>query len=191
MNMNTQTPLPYRVAVPALMRCFGATFGMLARGTIHLPKERIGMRVRFANGASARVYRETVVDGEPTDPCALVVEFQLWRWAIRGRRTHALFRWESLLNTPLFVGFPGFVSKLWMTNDADGVYRGVYEWDGPERAEHYARSLWRVLALGSEPGSIHYRVLPGVRRDTLIAHPHLVEAEPDAEKAWWRPLEEA
>jgi hypothetical protein len=55
MNMHTQTPLPYRVALPALMRCVGATFGMLAHHTIHLPKERIGKRVRFANGASARV----------------------------------------------------------------------------------------------------------------------------------------
>jgi hypothetical protein len=174
--MHTQEPLPYRVAVPALMRCFVITFGMLARRTIHLPKEHVGMRVRFADGASARVYRETVVDIAPQDPCALVVEFELWRWAIRGRRTHRLFRWESLLNTPLFVGFPGFVSKLWMANDEHGVYRGIYEWDGPERAEHYARSLWRVLALGSEPGSIHYKVLPNVRRDALVANPHLLEA---------------
>jgi hypothetical protein len=69
------------------------------------------MRIRFANGASARVYRETVVGGATMDPCALGVEFQLWRWAIRGRRTHALFRWESLLNTPLFVGFPSIVGR--------------------------------------------------------------------------------
>ena len=174
--MYTQEPLPYRVAVPALMRCIGGTFGMLARRTIHLPKENVGMRVRFADGASARVYRETIVDIAPQDPCALVVEFEVWRWAIRGRRTHRLFRWESLLNTPLFVGFPGFVSKLWMANDEHGVYRGIYEWDGPERAEHYARSLWRVLALGSEPGSIRYWVLPNVRRDALVANPHLLEA---------------
>src|SRR5688572_5354701 len=52
---------------------------------------------------------------------------------------HALFRWESLLNTPLFVGFAGFVSKLWLAHDEDGVYRGFYEWDGPARAEYYAR----------------------------------------------------
>ena len=63
--MYAQVPLPYRVAVPALMRCFVTTFGMLARRTIHLPKEHVGMRVRFADGASARVYRETVVDIAP------------------------------------------------------------------------------------------------------------------------------
>ena len=60
-------------------------------------------------------------------PVVLVVAFRL-RW-VRGRG-HALFRVESVLNTPLFVGFPGFVSKLWLANDENGVYRGFYEWDG-------------------------------------------------------------
>jgi hypothetical protein len=82
-----------------------------------------------ADGTSASVYRETVVDrGTTQDPCALVVEFRLR--VVRGWG-RALFRWESLLNTRLFVGFPGFVSKLWLAHDDYGRYRGVYEWDGP------------------------------------------------------------
>ena len=84
---------------------------------------------------------------------------------------HTLFRWESLLNTPLFVGFPGFVSKLWLAHDEHDVYRGIYEWDGPARAEYYARCLWRILALGCVPGSIHYMVLPGLRRDEVLTGP--------------------
>ena len=55
------------------------------------------MRLRFADGSSARVYRETTVDrGATADPCVLVVEFRLR--AVRGRG-HAAFRAESLLNT--------------------------------------------------------------------------------------------
>lgn len=191
--MNEQVPLPNRIAVPALLRCIASTVGLLAQRRIHLPRQHVGKWIRFADGTSARVYRETVVEGSPQDPCALLVEFQLWTWAVRGRRTHTLFRWESLLNTPLFVGFPGFVSKLWLANDEHGVYRGIYEWDGPERAEHYARSLWRVLALGCEPGSIHYQVVPGVRRDAFLAAPHLLGTTADATSAtetkWWQPLE--
>ena len=189
--MNEQVPLPYGVAARGVMRCAVSTVGMLARRRIHLPKQRVGMRLRFANGTSARVYRETVVDGTPQDPCALVVEFRLWPWAVRGRRTHAIFRWESLLNTPLFVGFPGFVSKLWLTHDQYGVYRGIYEWDDPERAEHYARCLWRVLALVCEPDSIHYMVVPKLRRDELLATPRLLDTRSDAARAWWRPIEAA
>ena len=54
-------------------------------------------------------------------PCVLVVEFRLQ--AVRGRG-HAMFRRESLLNTPLFAGFPGLVSKLWLADDERGRYRG-------------------------------------------------------------------
>ena len=88
---------------------------------------------------------------------------------------HAAFRRESLLNTPLFAGFPGFVSKLWLADDDLGRYRGLYEWDDPLLAENYARTLWRVLALVSVPGSIHYVVLPGLRRDEVLERPRLLD----------------
>jgi hypothetical protein len=151
---------------------------------MHLPRGHVGMRLRFADGTTARVYRETVVDQEATyDPCVLVVGFQLR--VVRGWG-HAAFRWESLLNTPLFAGFPGFASKLWLADDERGRYRGLYEWDGPQRAEAYARALWRVLALVSVPDSIHYVVLPGLCRDKLLARPQdLAGAAADA-AAWWR-----
>ena len=98
-----------------------------------------------------------------------------------ARGGHRLFRWESILNTPLFVGFPGFVSKLWLANDGSGLYRGLYEWDGAAAADNYAGSLWRVLDLVSQPGSIDYRVLPGLRRDAVVDHPDSL-----GEPAWWR-----
>ena len=193
--MNEQSPLPYGVAARAVIQCAFDTARLLASRRVHLPRERVGMQLHFANGTSARVFRETVVDsspGTPNDPCVLIVEFRLW--LVRGWG-HAVFRRESLLNTPLFVGFPGFVSKLWMANDQHDVYRGVSEWNGPARAEHYARSLWRVLALGCEPRSIHYMVLPDLRRDALLADPHLLDTTlatvSDAATAWWRPIEAA
>jgi hypothetical protein len=142
------------------------------------------MRLRFADGTSARVFRETVVErGATADPCVLVVEFRLR--AVRGRG-HAIFRRESLLNTPLFAGFPGFVSKLWLADDERGRYRGLYEWDGPRRAENYARTLWRVLALVSVRGSIHYVVLPGLRRDVLLGNPRVLDGSTEDAAAWWR-----
>lgn len=69
----------------------------------------------------------------------------------------------------MFAGFPGFVSKLWVAHDEHEVYRGVYEWDGPERAEAYVRALWWLLAPVSVRGSIRHRVLPGLRRDQWLA----------------------
>jgi hypothetical protein len=183
--MNLQGPLPYGAAAWAVVGCVGNTLGLLASRRLRLPRDLVGMRLRFADGTSARVYRETVVASRvPTEPCVLFIAFRLR--LVQGWG-HALFRAESLLNTPLFVGFPGFISKLWLAHDQNGTYRGVYQWDGPDRAEHYARALWRLLALVSVPGSIHYRVVPGLRRDAVLAAPHLLEAAaPTDENAWWR-----
>jgi hypothetical protein len=160
---------------------------MLAQGRIRWPRENVGRVIHFADATAARVYRETVVPGLPSDPCSLVVSFRLR--GIRGRG-HRWFRAESILNTPLFVGFPGFVSKFWMAADQHGVYRGLYEWDGPARAEAYARALWRVLALVSVRGSIHYRVLPGLRREEFLVDAVLTgEGRPaQVPGEWWRPV---
>ena len=180
-------PLPPATAWRAVARCVVESARMLATGVVQWPRLNLGRRLRFADGTTGGVYRETAVAREPLEPCLLVVCFRLRR--VRGRG-HLLFRWESWLNTPLFVGFPGFVSKLWLADDEQGRYRGVYEWDGADRAEHYARSLWRVLALVSEPGSIDFRVVPGLRRDEVLADPSLLggrgRTEPVAPD-WWRP----
>ena len=155
---------------------------LLAQRRTHLPRSHVGLLISFANGTSATVYRESVLEKGPTlRPCLLAVSFRLR--LVRGRG-HALFRRESLLNTPLFIGFPGFVSKLWLSHDQDGTYRGVYEWDDAARAARYARSLWRVLQVGCVPGTIGYRVIPGIRRDELL---HDATLAPEAEgNGWWR-----
>jgi hypothetical protein len=177
-------PLPRAAAWRAVARCVVESSRMLATGVVHWPRANVGRRLRFADGTTGEVYRETVVARPPVEPCLLVVCFRLR--LLRGPG-HVLFRWESWLNTPLFVGFPGFVSKLWLAADEDDRYRGVYEWDGAGPAEHYARSLWRVLALVSEPRSIDFRVVPGLRRDEVLADPALLDERPGSPAPdWWR-----
>ena len=179
-------PNPKRRAWADVFRCIFTSIAMLVRHQVRLPDSNLGRLIHFADGSSAEVYRETVVPGRrPKEPCFLAVSFRL-RY-IRGRG-HRLFRMESTLNTPLFVGFPGFISKLWLANDRAGLYRGLYEWDGADAAENYARSLWRVLELVSEPESIDYRVLPGRRRDDVVDHPDSPgqPESPGREPQWWR-----
>ena len=178
-------PAPRAEAWRAVVRATGRGFAMLARRQVHIPKENVGRILQFADGSTSRVYRETVVDGGvPAEPCVLVVAFKLR--LVRGS-AHRLFEAESVLNTPLFVGFPGFVSKLWCANDDRGVYRGLYEWDGAARARGYAAALWRVLELVSVPGSIRYQVLPRLHRDEVLTNPALMKAEPaQSNQAWWR-----
>jgi hypothetical protein len=166
-EMSVQTPLPAATAFAAVARSCGQTARLIARRRLRQPRRRVGLQLEFSTGTSATVYRETVIDrSAPTDPCVLVVCFRLK--AVRGRG-HAIFRAESLLNTPLFAGFPGLVCKLWCRHDEHGVYRGVYQWDGEARAESYARSLWRILALVSTKGSIGYHIIPQTRLDDLLS----------------------
>src|SRR5205814_1990014 len=144
-------------------------------------------RVRWADGTTSTVYRETEADVTPTDtPSTLVVSFRLR--GVRSGRVHHLFLLESELNTILFAGFPGFASKLWFANDERGVYRGLYDWRDPASAEAYVRALWWALIVVSEPSSIHCAVLPGIRRDDLLKLPNLADdIAPDELTAWWRP----
>lgn len=180
-------PLPLRCAIAGLTRCAARTVVLLVQGRIRQPRDNVGRRIGFADGTDAAVYRETVIDRQPpAAPAVLVVCFRL-RW-IRSRWAHRLFRAESELNTVLFAGFPGLVSKLWVQHDQRGVYRGVYQWDGAELAVSYVRALWWALALVSEPATIHYAVLPGLKRDEVLSAPDLVDAVAAAPGGWWCPI---
>jgi hypothetical protein len=182
-----QPPLPPGRALAAVARCVGRSAVLLVRRRLHQPNVHVGEHLRFADGTSALVYRETVIDRSPPDaPVALVIGFRL-RW-VRGEWAHRVFRLESLLNTVLFAGFPGFVSKLWCRHDEHGLYRGVYEWDGASLAEDYVRALWWVLAVVSVRDSIHYTVR-GARRDELLDDPHAADLGRDERGSWWRVVE--
>lgn len=176
-------PLALPVALWRLGRCAAKTAALLARGRLHQPGTSIGRRLTFADGTSALVYRETVADGPPPDdPVVLVVEFRMRR--LNGARGQAYFRAVSLLNTPLFAGFPGFATKWWIAADEDGKYRGLYEWNDARLAEDYVRALWWPLALISHLDTIRYRVLPGRRRADVV----VTEAPGERDGAWWKPV---
>ena len=173
-------------AMRALGRCAERTLLLLAQRRIRQPGHNIGRRITFADATSGVVYRETIIDRPPpTRPAVLVVCFRLR--LVRSSWAHAAFRWESQLNTIFFAGFPGLVSKLWIRHDERGLYRGFYQWDGPEEAVAYVRALWWVLALVSERDSIHYAVLPGLDRDRVLADPSLIDTVDPAVGGWWRP----
>ena len=160
-------------------------FGLLRARRLHHPRGNVGLRVRFADGSNAEVYRETRVGGgRAEDPALLVVGFVLR--GVHGR-AHLAFRLESWLNIPMFVGFPGLSSKLWMTHDEHGCYRGIYEWDGAERAVSYVRALSWVLGLVSVPGSIKAHIVPGIRRDDALSRPDLLGPDEEKTKSWWKP----
>ena len=173
--------------VGAFARSAVATARLLAAGRLASPTTYLDRRLCFADGTTSFVFRETAVrDGQSRDPAVLIVEFQL-RAIGRSRLWHALFRRECILHTPLFAGFLGFRSKLWITDTTTGNYRGLYEWDGAGRAVDYADRLVRLLALVSTRGSVRYHVVPGLRREAFLRDPALAPAGPGPKTdGWWR-----
>jgi hypothetical protein len=164
-----------------------ATGRLMATGRLASPKGLLDRRLGFADHTTSFVFRETAIrNGDPQDPAVLVVQFRL-RVLGRSRLLHALFRRECTLHTPLFAGFPGFWSKLWISDPATGTYRGLYEWDGAERAVDYADHLVRLLTPLSTGGSVRCHVTPGIRRRDLFRDPALViDDRGRGAHEWWR-----
>jgi len=97
---------------------------------------------------------------------------------------HAAFDRECVLHTPLFAGFPGFRSKLWLDDSETRVYRGIYEWEGGEPARHYANRMVGLLAPFSNRGTAGSRIVPGLTRDHYLHEPGAGGGA--AGDAWWR-----
>lgn len=165
--------------------------GRLAtHGDLRTAPEHVGHWLTFSDGSRSQVYRETVrLHAATSDPALLVAAFELPLVGTRGF-FHTLFRPVSMVNTPLFAGFPGFRSKLWLTDLRTGVYRGVYQWDGPWRADEYAVTLTALLRPLCHRGSVAYHVHPGVWRDDFLREPAMIGVPTRPDDRWWR-LQEA
>lgn len=194
MEAQRTTARPDRVVTPSRllvllteMRCLFATLVMVGRNRIRMPRTLVGRSVSFADGTTSTVYRETALRSySSNDPVILVVRFRL-RLIARSRFWHALFRFESLFNTLLFAGHPGFETKLWMTDLDTGFYRGIYEWDGADAAARYAENLRVVLEPWVERSSFGYRIVPFPDRSRYLDGEHPIRN--GDEGAWWLPTE--
>lgn len=167
------------------------TAHLLATGRLRQPDDLVGTRLPFRDGTRSMIFRTTERDPRVgVEPSVLQVRFRL-RWIGERPSLHRVFVTTCIVNTPLFAGFPGFVRKQWMVDPRTFVYRGLYDWDGADRARWYADRLWRVLALVAVPGSIDYVVLPGLGVDDVLRDGSRLQRQApgaqdlDAEALWW------
>ena len=134
------------------------------------PHGRVARRVRLDDDGVFAVFRETTVAGLPIErPAVLAVRFHLRATRARHRRFHRLFQRVCILTTPFFVRTPGYRTKLWAFDAQTGDYAGVYQWDGAERADAYARSLVPILRALSRRGSVSDRIYAGERLNDHLA----------------------
>jgi hypothetical protein len=153
-----------------------------ADGLLSSPNEWVGVRLRFQDGTSPFVFRETARRETSTDdPAVIVIQFRL-AFLGSNRSLHAGFRRECILHTPLFAGFPGFRSKLWADDVGTGVYAGIYEWQRADLASHYAERMVSLLTPFSNRGTARYHVIEGRHRDDFLSSPQ----ETGDSGSWWQ-----
>jgi hypothetical protein len=157
---------------------------MSARHRLARPVHHVGMMLSFRDGTTSRVFRETCVVGAGTvDPVLLVIGFRL-AFLDDLELLHAGFRRECVIHTPLFAGFRGFRSKLWLEDADTRVYRGVYQWDGQEDAATYAARMVGLLAPLSNRGTARSQLVPGLTRSDYLVDPDVTTG--GASDEWWR-----
>lgn len=67
-----------------------------------------------------------------------------------------------LLSIPFFAGAPGFVSKSFMLDESNRVFRGFYEWESAKAAREYSSSYaMKFMKEISIPGSVRYEIFTG------------------------------
>jgi hypothetical protein len=138
----------------------GKTMGYQFSGRLHGPKDQIGKTFINPDGEKFEIFKQTILDplpGEVEKPEAMFrVRFQV------PKITPFRDRLIISLKSPVFVALPGFRSKLWMVDEKNNTYQGVYEWSTLKDAMDYVNSYsMEFMAQVAIPGKISYEIIPG------------------------------
>lgn len=140
-------------------RSIARTIGFAASGRLHYPKDRIGEVITDERGKPYTVFRQVVVDptpGQAAIPGAvLTIEFKV------TSMSPAMNEFYSGLPLPLYMGDPGFRSKIFTIDRAD--CRSIYEWDSEKDAKNYVDSIaLKTILARAVPGSVSWKIVPRV-----------------------------
>lgn len=136
---------------------FLRTLILFLTGRVYFDKENIGATIVMTDGKEFKIFRRVIIK----------------KFIINGKQPKCLFivRFTPTMDIKkniklskilmlIFMGFKGFRSKYWCVNEDTGMCQGIYEWDKPEDAEHYSKSIAvRNMTKRSKPGTVTYEVL--------------------------------
>jgi hypothetical protein len=91
--------------------------------------------IKMDDGKRFTVFRHAHRKRKCQTPAVMVVRFRFAKYSQKTNRR------LSLIPIPLIVGFPGFCDKVWMANQEDGYWQGVYQWESESAVESYKRSF--------------------------------------------------
>jgi hypothetical protein len=132
------------------------TIGFIFTGRLHFPTQRIGETVIDEKGQEFTIFREVIVDPtkeQPEKPGAvLILHFKVTNMSPKQNQIY------SALPLPLYIGNPGFRSKIFSINGQD--CQSIYEWDTVKDAENYVNSIaLKTILRRSVPGSVTYKII--------------------------------
>lgn len=122
--------------------------------------DRLGQtyNVHHSERTNYTVFRETESrDGSIDTFSVLIVGFRL-RFLGSNPMLHWLFQRICIISTPIWSGFHGFRTKLWMVDRLTKNYLGIYEWAGDQNALAYVEWLVKILRPLSIAGSVWYEI---------------------------------
>jgi hypothetical protein len=132
------------------------TVGFVVTGRLHLPTDRIGKAVTDKHGNTFTIFREVIVDparDQPPEPRAvLILHFRVTNMTPEQNKLY------SLLPLPLYIGDPGFRSKLFTIHGEH--CHSIYEWDTADDARNYLNSMaLRSILVRAVPDSLSFKII--------------------------------
>jgi hypothetical protein len=146
-----------KAMLAGVLRSLLKTAAYVLTGRLHFKKDHLGQVVTSEDGQDYKVFREVVVDRRSDQPekpgTVFVLRFQVTNLSPRQNQ---LF---SLLPIPLYIGFPGFRSKVYTIHGID--CQSIYEFDSVQDAKNYSQSAaLKFITRRSAPDSVSYRIIP-------------------------------
>jgi len=131
----------------------------LVRGALHFSKEHLGKTLVMGDGGQFTVFRHMHLRKENVDrsdaSAVFVVRF---RFAKFSHKTNRILSYIPIL---FIAGFPGFRDKLWMVNEENGYWQGVYQWDTARCVEDFQGSfVLSMMTRRAIPETVSHETLP-------------------------------
>ena len=139
--------------------CLMVAVCQLVRGALRFSKEYLGKRTVTGDGEQFTVFRHMHLRKKNVDrgdsAAIFVVRFKFAKFSDKTNRV------LSCVPIPFIAGFPGFRDKLWMVNEKNGYWQGVYQWDAARCAEDYKNSfVLGMMTRRAIPETISHEILP-------------------------------
>ncbi|MFC2130874.1 hypothetical protein ACFLSQ_05525 [Bacteroidota bacterium] len=122
--------------------CLAISIIRLILRKLRFSKQYIDNTIKTENGSEFTVFRHITAypDNECETTSVFIVSFKF------SQLSHRANKFISNLPMLLISGFPGFMTKIYSVNNANGYWQGMYQWESKQALEDYKKSfVYRIM----------------------------------------------